>query len=819
MKLRILLAFLVLFGAFALGGVVALVQMGRTGDELQRLIQLHKIENLRRDLVIDVHSVQGDLFTVRTPMARNLDAIVENALHLEAAAKNCSACHHPLELSAAFAEIEVLIRDYQTALSYYITARANQERLERFQLEAAALGDRILMRAEQMSVQASQRLEALTRAASERLEHVRLVLILTAVTTFFVALLAALHLARSVTRPVARLLDATRSIAGGDLGRTVTWDDGTEFSELAHNFNRMTISLRDGYEQLRTANEELRSEVAERRRAEEALRRDEARLQALLELARMPRASTAEVADFTLDRALRLTESAVGFVALSEDGRFFSRQALRTAAGDPCAVLGDGADHAPIDRAGLWAEAVRTRQPVIRNETTRAMPSLPAGHPRLGRLLVVPLVEDDRVLGVVAVANREEDYGRPDARQLELLLHGLWEHVQRRKGETALQRAQKLESVGLLAGGIAHDFNNLLTGVLANVSLAQSFADPDDRVAQRLLEVEKATVRAQGLTQQLLTFSKGGRPIKRVLGVGELVREAAVFALTGTKAVCDFRIAEDLRTAAIDPGQMAQVVSNMVINAEQAMPRGGTVAVSCENAEVSEGSGLPLAPGPYVRITVEDRGCGIAEENLPQIFDPYFTTKAGGSGLGLTVSYAVVKQHDGHIHVKSTPGQGSVFSVYLPADGGPSEETEAAGGPSPGTAVRCNGRKCRILLMDDEAMIRDVAGELLLLQGFGALTVADGGAAVEAYVKAREEGEPFDLVILDLTVPGGMGGLEAVRRIREIDPEARAIVSSGYSGDPVMAEYARYGFRGRIAKPYRMSEFLRTLHEVLEGPA
>ncbi len=818
MKLRILLAFLVLFGAFALGGVVALVQMGRTGDELQRLIQLHKIENLRRDLVIDVHSVQGDLFTVRTPMARNLDAIVENALHLETAAKNCSACHHPLELSAAFSEIEALIREYQTALSYYITARANRERLERFQLEAAALGDRILMRAEQMSVQASQRLEALTRAASERLGRVRLVLILTAVATLFVALLAAFHLARSVTQPVARLLEATRSIAGGELGRTVEWEGGTEFSELAQNFNRMSLGLKDGYEQLRTANEELRGEVAERRRAEEALRRDEARLQALLELARMPRASTVEVADFTLDRALRLTESAAGFVALSEDGRIFSRQALRTAAGEPCAV-GGGAEHAPIDRAGIWAEAVRTRQPIIRNETTRPMSRLPAGHPRLGRLLVVPLVEDDRVLGVVAVANRAEDYGRPDARQLELLLHGLWEHVQRQKSEAALQRAQKLESVGLLAGGIAHDFNNLLTGVLANVSLAQSFVEPNDRVAHRLVEVEKATVRAQGLTQQLLTFSKGGRPVKKVLAVGELAREAAAFALTGTKAICAFRSADDLRTAAVDPGQVAQVVSNMVINAEQAMPRGGTVTVTCENAEVSEASGLPLSPGPYLRITIADRGCGIPEENLPQIFDPYFTTKAGGSGLGLTVSYAVVKQHDGHIHVESTPGQGSAFSIYLPADGGPSEETAASEPSSPIAAVRCNGRKPRILLMDDEAMIRDVAGELLLLQGFGALTVADGREAVEAYGEAREQGEPFDVVILDLTVPGGMGGLEAVRRIREIDPEVRAIVSSGYSGDPVMAEYARYGFRGRIAKPYRMSEFLRTLGEVLESPA
>ena len=382
--------------------------------------------------------------------------------------------------------------------------------------------------------------------------------------------------------------------------------------------------------------------------------------------------------------------------------------------------------------------------------------------------------------------------------------------TERARLEADLLRATKLESVGVLAGGIAHDFNNLLTVVMGNVTLAMLDSQNLGLNGQWLNEAEKGLLRARDLTHQLLTFAKGGEPIRSVVQLAEVVRETTKFSLHGANVRGEFAIEPDLWAADVDKGQIGQVVQNLVLNAVQAMPGGGVIRI-----ELANDASPPLRTGlvgSAVRLAVRDEGEGIRPEHLAKIFDPYFTTKEEGSGLGLATVYAVVKKHGGHIEVDSEPGHGTCFTLWLPATRAtPAERVSTA---PPFGAAGLNGR---VLLMDDEAGIRDMAAQLLRRIGFAVETTSDGADAVESYRAAMARGRRFDLVIMDLTVPGGMGGLAAMRKIQEIDPGVRAIVSSGYSSDPVMSDHRAYGFAGMIPKPYRITDFAKTIRQVLEG--
>ncbi len=380
--------------------------------------------------------------------------------------------------------------------------------------------------------------------------------------------------------------------------------------------------------------------------------------------------------------------------------------------------------------------------------------------------------------------------------------------TERRKMETELLKAQKLESLGVLAGGLAHDFNNLLTAIMGNISLAKLHSRAGDGVSERLHEAEKASFRARDLTQQLLTFAKGGVPVKRTVSLAGIIKEAAGFALRGSRSIYEFSLPLDLCAVEADEGQMSQVIHNLIINADQAMPAGGKVDMRCENVIIGPGDGLPLKAGTYVKLSVQDQGIGIPREHFTRIFDPYFTTKQKGSGLGLATTYSIVKRHDGHITVESELGIGTVFHVYIPAAGGCRPEREhEEGAPAPGTG--------RILVMDDEEMIRDVAGEMLARLGYEVEFAAKGEEAVACYAAARQSERPFDAVIMDLTIPGGMGGREAIQKLREIDPGVKAIVSSGYSNDPIMARFREAGFRGVVSKPYTVTSLSEAVKKVL----
>ena len=380
----------------------------------------------------------------------------------------------------------------------------------------------------------------------------------------------------------------------------------------------------------------------------------------------------------------------------------------------------------------------------------------------------------------------------------------------RRQLEAEMGRASKLEAVGILAGGIAHDFNNILTVVLGNVTLAEADTEADTAIQTRLADARRATLRARDLTLQLLTFAKGGEPVKATVELPELLRESAAFALHGARARAEFHIAPDLWSVHADKGQLGQVVQNLVINAVQAMPGGGVVTITAENSELAAGM-LPLKPGRYVRLVVADTGMGIAPEHLVKIFDPYFTTKAQGSGLGLATVYSITRKHDGHIAAESEPGKGTVFRLWLPAGGA------AAGSTRQQPAEPPPGSRPRVLFMDDEEPIRGMAGIFMQRLGFECETATDGAEAVRKYQEALQAGRRYELVVMDLTVPGGMGGREAMEHLRRLDPGVRAIVSSGYSRDPVMANHRAHGFKAVLPKPYGLEQLRKTMNDVLEG--
>jgi len=380
--------------------------------------------------------------------------------------------------------------------------------------------------------------------------------------------------------------------------------------------------------------------------------------------------------------------------------------------------------------------------------------------------------------------------------------------TERRRLEEDLLHMQKLESLAVLAGGIAHDFNNILTAVMGNISLAAETAGVPQAAAERLFRAEQATTRARDLTQQLITFAKGGAPMKRPAMLTDVVRESAGLFLRGSNVLCDIAMEPGLPAAEVDVGQMVQVFNNLLLNAAQAMPDGGRVEVRLASRPVGPADGLPLAPGRYVQVQVQDHGPGIPADRVGRVFDPYFSTRQKGSGLGLATVYSIIRRHEGFVTVHSIPGKGTTFTILLPA----TEKRPCDPARPPDRAPR-RGPAGRILVMDDEESVREVAIEILRRCGFEAQGVEDGEKAVEAWRHAREDGRPYDVVILDLTVPGAPGGAEAIDRLRQFDPDVKAIVSSGYSASAVLARYRDHGFAGVVAKPYTIEE----LRDVVES--
>ncbi|HEY3489779.1 MAG TPA: PAS domain S-box protein [Candidatus Deferrimicrobiaceae bacterium] len=555
------------------------------------------------------------------------------------------------------------------------------------------------------------------------------------------------------------------------VGNADTIDDETLLS--LDPIGTITDSFSQVVENLHGVNDRLWAEIDERSRIEAALRENEARLQ-----------------DFF--------DSALDYIQIIDsEGRFITvNRAWREAMG-----------YSEEELAGMTMFDIIA--PDSLDHCRRCFERI-LGNSDVGRVEFALLAKGGRRIVVEGYVTARTEEGNVIAAR------SIFRDITERKAlEQNLLNAEKLETIGVLAGGIAHDFNNLLTAILGNISLALERLPEGGDVRDRLVEAEGASLRARDLTLQLLTFSKGGAPIRRTTSIADVIRDSAGFALRGSNVRCEYALPEDLYPVDIDAGQFNQVIHNLVSNADQAMPAGGMIHIRAENVDLSRGHGLPMAPGRCVRISIEDQGVGIPADRLKHIFDPFFSTREDGSGLGLAVSYSVVKQHEGALTVESEPGRGTTFRIHLPAtfDGSPrSPVVDVPSQPIP-------SRPRRVLIMDDEESVRKVAVEVLSTIGYETLGVADGAAAIEAYDRARQEGAAFDAVIMDLTIPGGIGGKEAVRKVLDLDPHARVIVSSGYSNDPVMADYRAFGFCGVIAKPYRIRELRELLARIISGGA
>jgi len=388
--------------------------------------------------------------------------------------------------------------------------------------------------------------------------------------------------------------------------------------------------------------------------------------------------------------------------------------------------------------------------------------------------------------------------------------------TERENSREELLRTQKLESLGVLAGGIAHDFNNVLTGILGNVSFAQMLLDPAHKAFKPLQEAEKAANRAAELAHQLLTFAKGGQPITRAVSARQIVDESVSLVLRGSNVRGVVEIPDSVHAIMVDEGQISQAFNNIIINAVQAMSGGGKITIRARNVTIDKKRALLVAPGKYVKFTFGDTGCGIPDEEQTKIFDPYFTTKPAGTGLGLASVHSIISKHGGHIGVHSVVGKGTNFDILLPSTG------DKPPGPVTFLTAQAAGRHAggSILVMDDEEMIRNLAAGMLGELGYRVETCRDGKEAISMYKDARKASTPYSAVVMDLTIPGGMGGKEAAQRILALDPKACLIVSSGYSNDPVMAEYRTYGFCGCVNKPYQVAELVQLLNRNLptDGP-
>ncbi len=402
-------------------------------------------------------------------------------------------------------------------------------------------------------------------------------------------------------------------------------------------------------------------------------------------------------------------------------------------------------------------------------------------------IIASPIIEDGRIVASVATFR---------------------DITEMKRMQRELAKIQKLESVGTLAGGIAHDFNNLLQAILGHISLAKLYTDPSGTAYQQLTRAEDASEQARELSFRLLTFAKGGEPFRKVASMADLLRQTVELSLSGSNVAAVFIIPDDLRLVRIDEGQMRQVISNLSVNALEAMPNGGVLTVAAENAVLDGKEGLPVRTGDYLHISFSDTGCGIPSKQISLIFDPYFTTKMMGSekgmGLGLSICHSVISKHEGLITVESGLGKGSTFHVYLPAV----HESEQAAKPAAAS-------RRRILFMDDDARVREIVAQMVDFLGYDVELVEKGEDAVEAYQKAKDAGKDFAAVFLDVTVQGGMGGELAMRRLLELDPSVKGVISSGYVDAPIMTDYNSYGFSGAIPKPYRIEDLRNLLSDIL----
>ncbi len=567
------------------------------------------------------------------------------------------------------------------------------------------------------------------------------------------------------TKPITRLTRIATRMADGNLDQQISIAGRDEIRTLSQSFSNMRDAIR---QKIR----ELEEENRERKKAEEALAAEKERLSVTLR---------------SIGDGVITTDVSGNVIFLNKVAEHITGWPNSEAATRPISeifhVINEGSREKP-DYSILQiindGQIIDSRDLILINRDGQEINITSNGAPILNA--------DSEIIGAV------------------LVFRDITEFL---KTEKELLKVTKLESVGILAGGIAHDFNNILAAILGNINLALFDKTLQDKTRELLAAAEKASLRAKDLTQQLLTFARGGDPVKEVSSLETVIKDSANFVLHGDKVACHFTIPDDLWLVEIDKGQISQVIQNIVLNGSHAMPEGGIITISAENVHAGDYPFLNTnKDAGFVKIAIKDCGIGMSPHIMEKIFDPYYSTKKEGNGLGLAITQSITMKHNGHLTVESTPGIGSTFALFLPASGKIEAKSQGT------TATSAQPFRARILLMDDEEMVLQVAKEMLTLLGHEVTLSKHGEEAIQCYRESIEKDAVFDLIIMDLTIPGGMGGKEAVKEILILDPTARIIVSSGYSNDPVMAKYSEYGFCAAIVKPYILKDLSRTISEL-----
>lgn len=801
MKKKIILSFLLLFLLFLAGIMTTLHIIDKTTANLTALLLLHKVEVIRQDLVINVQTVQSNLYTTGTSFGKELDIIVENGLKLQDRVQACMDCHHEEGVEKEIGLLLELTGQYQEALSYFITSTADPERVRKLQSFAADIGDRIIDKSQWMAMVANESLRQKTTAAMAEVAASKKILIIILVFFFGLSVFISLYFIRSITGPVAQLLRATRNIKEGRLQYRIEERLEDEFRELADSFNEMGVALGKKEDQI----------LASMRRLDE-LHKVTLSLHGAHDLAVITAHLGAWLApiidaekrgillrsDDGASYHLHLYEDIGAVTSVADFPAFMVERLFRESGGKPLLADAEGQADWPLSADGdhfagngiaVWLVAEH-----------RLEGALVAMNSRGGRFEEAEI----KILGIfannLAVAMVNMGLYRDVTRQMEEL----------RKTQQQLVQAEKLTAVGTLASGIAHDFNNILCGMLGYVALLKRALAPENSSATEMLGViEQAGFRAANLTKQLLTFSRRGIEEKKPVNLNEKVSNVInLFEKTVSKLVTiRTELACGLPAIIGDSGQIEQVIMNLCVNARDAMPEGGTLTITTRLHRLSAPDDL-LPVGDYVRLCINDTGTGMDSLIVSRIFDPFFTTKelGKGTGLGLAMVYGIVSGHGGTCRVTSSPGQGTTFIVDFPVTG------SSVTGVQPLEAAGISLAGYGALIVDDETNIVSVLEKYLIQENWVVYTARNGQEAVDVLTAHPEQ---IQLVVLDVNMPV-MGGEEAFIRLKELQPGLKVLVVSGYNIEENVGKIIEAGADGFLQKPFRLEEFIAKINGILQ---
>lgn len=756
---------------FAMGALISMLYMRNTTASVSDVIRLSQIEHLRQDLIMNIQTVQSNLYTVRTPLAEDLDLVVKNVSALDAAVKRCNACHHSPEVASRISEVQYFVGDYKAALSSYITASADSNKIEKLKKEAAVIGNRLIGLTQKMTLEAGEHLGQRTKIALSEMGRTKIFLTFTIVLTALLAVLIALYLMNAIIHPVNELVKATRAVASGNLSYKISYQDKTEFGELAGSFNGMIAMLQDSYENIK--------------RQQQKVAASEWKFRTLSEFAYDWEYWITEKGEITF-----MSPSCERITGYTRD-EFINNPAIRSRI-----VY-------PRDR-DLWERhAADFKFPQHEEIEFRIVTK--SGEIKWLSHVCAPIYENDVFLGR-RISNRDI--------------------TDRKVLEEQLMHSQRLESIGTLAGGIAHDFNNILTAITGYGHILKMKAKEDDPSKAYIEQILASADRAANLTQSLLAFSRkqisSPEPVK-LKGIIENVKRV-LQRLIGENIELRTEISGEELTAMADSTQIEQVLVNLCTNARDAMPEGGVLAIKMKRVSGdkmhktigTEAEGLSpemLGDKGYAEISIIDTGTGMNEKTRERIFEPFFTTKevGKGTGLGLSMVYGIIKQHHGHIGVESEEGKGTTFRIYLPlipkAFGTVSKEIKVA---EAATAV--TGGAETILLAEDEEAVRALTKTVLEEFGYTVIEASDGEEAVSKFMENKDR---IDLFLSDIVMPG-MNGREAYERIKKIKPKLKVLFASGYPSDfthknEILAEGLDF-----IGKPVSPDNLIRKVREVLD---